>query len=710
MAKDPICGMYVDETTATIVSVLGDKKYYFCSTGCKEQFDEPEIALRKNKIATSVSWLLGIPVLIITYAPFQYSSYLIFALATIVQFYPGMRFYRGFIDGLRSKSTNMDTLIAVGTTTAYVYSALMVIIHAGAAGIGVYFDASALIIALIRTGGLMEDMTKERAASATLRLMELQPSTARLIVNGKEENVPVEQLDSGDMVLVKPGERVPVDGVVREGRSEVDQSLVTGESVPVPVAPGDSVIGGSMNTTGSFTLEATTVGQDSALSKIIEMVTDAKEGRASIQKLADRVSSYFVPIVVTAALVSAFSWFFAGRVGLTFSILAFVSVIVVACPCALGIATPAALMVGAGKGAENGILIKGGEALEISRKVDTVLLDKTGTITRGMPSVTAVRATGGKSADEVASIFASLESFSEHPVARAAAAWAAEKGLSIPRAQDFASIPGKGVTGRVDGRLCWAGNPAFAMEMSNPPPARHLMQSVTESEDSGKTVVLIGSEGSCFGLAELEDSVRPGVRDAVSELKGMGLDVIMLTGDNERAARLVSEAAGITNYRAGLRPEEKQQVISELQKGGHVVAMVGDGVNDAPSLALADLGIAIGSGTDVAKSSGNMILMKNDLHDVAAALMLGRRTIAKIKQNLFWAFAYNSALIPVAAGVLVPFFGIGMYNYLPMVSALAMAFSSTTVVTNSLLLKRFNPGRLRRDAPEGSRPAKTSPA
>ena len=709
MAKDPICGMYVDESTATIKSVLGDRTYYFCCTACKEQFDAPEIALRKNKIATAFSWALGIPILVISYLPFGGSHYLLLAMAAAVQFYPGMRFYRGFLDGLRSRSTNMDTLIAIGTSTAFFYSAFLVIAYSGAHGMGVYFDASALIIALIRTGGLLEDLTKERASNATLRLMELQPSTARLVRDGVETVVPVEEVGEGDLVIVRPGEKVPVDGVVKEGKSEVDQSLVTGETIPVTVEKGDRVIGGTMNTVGSFTVEATTVGQDSALSKIIELVTEAKEGRASIQKLADRVSSYFVPIVVTVALASSLSWYFVGRVGLTFSILAFVSVIVVACPCALGIATPAALMVGAGKGSENGILIKGGEALEISTKVDTVVLDKTGTITYGTPSVSGIHSVGLVNEQQVASIFASLEHSSEHPIAKASAKYAAEHDLVLAKVSEFESIPGMGVRGRINGGVYWAGRPSMAEMMTGHTLSSAVAADVSSSENSGRTVIVVGNEKVTLGYVELEDSIKPGINETVGILKGMGLGVVMLTGDNEKAASLVASLAGIEDYRSGLKPDEKQEVISSLQKQGHVVAMVGDGVNDAPSLALADLGIAIGSGTDVAKSSGNMILMKNDLRDVATAIMLGRKTLSKIKQNLFWAFAYNSVLIPVAAGVLVPFLGIGMYGYLPILAALAMAFSSTTVVTNSLLLNRFNPGRMQAHALGRVGASKTTP-
>lgn len=711
MAKDPICGMYVDEATATIKSVLGDRTYYFCSTGCKEAFDAPEVALRKNKLATATAWALGIPILVITYfLKFSGDNYLLLIMAAVVQFYPGMRFYRGLIDGLKSRSTNMDTLIAIGTTTAFAYSTLLVFLYSGATGMGVYFDASALIIALIRTGGLLEEMTKERAASATLKLMELQPSTARVIRDGKEQVLPVEEVMTDDVVIVRPGEKVPVDGVVLEGRSEVDQSLVTGETLPVPVVGGDRVIGGTINTTGSFRARATTVGQDSALSKIIELVTEAREGRASIQRLADRVSSYFVPIVVTAAIVSAALWFFLGNAGFTVSLLAFVSVIVVACPCALGIATPAALMVGAGKGSENGILIKGGEALELSTRVDTVVLDKTGTITYGRPSVVGVSTLSDMQPFRVAAIFASLEHDSEHPVAKAASVYAEQNKLATEHVQDFTSIPGMGVTGKIDGIEYWAGKTYMYERASHEPPPENVIDIVSAAEAKGYTVVLVGTGKKVLGLVELLDVMKQGTAEAISVLKGMNLGIVMLTGDNEKTAAIISAQAGIPRHLAGLKPEEKQEVISELQREGHVVAMVGDGVNDAPSLALADLGIAIGSGTDVAKSSGNMILMKNDLEDVATALMLGRRTLAKIKQNLFWAFAYNAALIPVAGGVLVPLFGIGMYDYLPMLAALAMAVSSTTVVTNSLLLNRFNPRRLRDRALEHQASGKTPAA
>ncbi|MBX8632951.1 MAG: heavy metal translocating P-type ATPase [Thermoplasmata archaeon] len=697
MAKDPVCGMYVDENTAKLKSIVGDRSYYFCSTDCKEQFDAPAKSWKKNRILTGLSWGLGIPIFVMSY--FVHFSGVFIAIAVmagIVQFVPGLKFYRGFSDAIKSRSSNMDTLIALGTTVAFFYSLYLVLMNPFASSLVVYFDTSALIIALIRTGSLMEEMMKDKASEATRRLLDLQPRIARVIRGGQEIPTPVEEVQSGDNIIVRPGESIPVDGIVVEGSSEVDQSMVTGESIPVVIRPGIAVVGGTINTVGTFVEKATTVGSDSALAKIVELVTEAREGKASIQRIADRVSSYFVPIVAVAAVISSLSWYFIGNAGVTVAVLAFVSVIIIACPCSLGIATPAALMVGAGKGAENGILYKGGDSLEMSRKVDTVVFDKTGTLTEGRPSVSSVLSLNGESEEKVIGILAALERSSEHPVGRAVVDYAGSRRISPVQATvaEFEAIPGYGLRGRLDGVLYWAGNRDM-LKLQNAAVAPINENAIESEEQEGRTVIMLGAGKKVLGAVSLEDRIRPGTMELIKSMSEIGVEAVMVTGDNTSTAEKVAKEIGIKRFFANVKPEGKERIVRDLQKDGHIVAMVGDGVNDAPSLAAADLGIAIGTGTDVAKATGGIVLMKGDPRDVLVALRLGRKTFSKIKQNLFWAFAYNTVLIPIAGGVLVPFFGLGMYTYLPIAAAVAMAFSSTTVVSNSILLRRFNPaGRM----------------
>ena len=691
MAKDPICGMYVDEKTATLTSIVGGKTYYFCASSCKEQFDAPLKSWHRNKVKTAVSWSLGIPVFIITYFVHFYGDYLVLlVLAGIVQFWPGLRFYGGLIDGIRSRSTNMDTLIAVGTTTAFVYSAAIVFQNPLSGTAGVYFDASSLIIALILTGNLMEEMMKGRASEAARRLMDIQPTSANVLRNGAEVSTPVEEVQTGDMIRVRPGEIIPVDGVVVEGVSEVDQSIVTGESIPVLKSIGNDVVGGTLNTTGTFVIRATTVGSDSALSQIIDLVTQAREGKASVQRLADRISSYFVPIVVSSALISSLFWYFVANAGTTIAILAFVSVIVVACPCSLGIATPAALMVGAGKGAKLGILFKGGDSIEMASKVDVVVVDKTGTLTEGRFELSNIRSYSDFTKDEIVSILASIEAHSEHPVAKAVMEYAQVSGIRPGQVTEFEAQPGLGIHAKVAGKTYWAGNIDMArLQSVSEEDIEAARRDIIEEEEKTRTVVLTGLENRIIGLASFQDIVREGSSGLQASLSSMGIKLIMITGDNSRAAASIANKIGISDFYADVRPEGKEKIIRELQGKGHVVAMVGDGINDAPSLASSDVGMAVGSGTDIAKSAGNVVLMNANPDDIAVALSLGRRTFAKIKQNLFWAFAYNAILIPVAAGALVPLLGLGIYGVMPILAAIAMAFSSTTVVTNSLMLNRF---------------------
>ncbi|HEV2389627.1 MAG TPA: copper-translocating P-type ATPase, partial [Nitrososphaerales archaeon] len=555
---------------------------------------------------------------------------------------------------------------------------------------GVYFDTAAVIVTLVLAGRFLEHATKSRASAAVRKLVGLQPTTARrLNTDGSEAEVPVEQIAVGDTLLVKLGERIPSDGAVVEGSSAVDESMITGESIPVEKGPGDEVIGGTINKSGILKVRADKVGQDTALFQIVELVEQAQAGRAPIQRLADRIASYFVPVVIAAAAVAGLSWFYLGHIGLDFSVLAFVSVVVIACPCALGVATPAALLVGTSRGAQSGVLIKGGEYLERAGKVDTVIFDKTGTLTRGTPSLTDIVPSGGLEPNELLRLAASVERGSEHPLGEAIVAEAKSRFLSLSEPRDFHAVPGEGVRGTVDGKKVILGNRRLATE--NGVDLSAVETALAKLEDVGKTAMVVAVDGQSAGVLGVADTVKPSAKEAVDALKGMGIEVMMLTGDNPRTAAAIAHQVGIERFVAEVRPQQKEEEIASLQKEGRVVAMVGDGINDAPALAAADVGIAIGSGTDIAKEAGGIVLIKDDLQNVPAAIALSRRTLSKIRQNLFWAFAYNVVLILVAAGALVPFFGAQVYDVLPFLAAGAMAVSSATVIGNSLLLFRFKP-------------------
>ncbi len=701
MAKDPVCGMFVEESPDSIRHMVDGKEYFFCATSCMEEFTAPQRELARLKRQTITSIALTVPIILLTYAsllPREVNSLVLLVLASPVQFWAGWRFYRGFADAVRARASNMDTLIAVGTTVAYLYSAAVTLLPSYFPFGNVYFDTSAVIITLILVGRLLEFRTKEKASMATRRLLDLQPTMATVLVEGgrgkegegEEIQVPVEQVQEGQVLVVRPGERVPVDGRVIDGFSSVDESAITGESLPVDKAEGQDVIGGTINKTGLLKVRATKVGQDTVLSQVIALVQEARTGRAPIQRMADRVAKYFVPAVVIIAVSAGLAWYFAGQIGLTFSLLAFVSVVIIACPCALGIATPAALMVGASKGAENGILFKGGEHLEIARKINTVVFDKTGTLTAGRPDVTDVITTAtGIDAQELLRLAAAAESGSEHPIGQAIVRKA--QGWDLPQLESFQAAPGMGVRATCAGRQLLVGNRRL-MDDNHVAMSESAESALRSFESEGKTAVLVSVDGKLAGIIALADTVKEGAREAVGSLKSLGIKVMMLTGDNERTARAIASTLGIDDVVAGLLPQQKEQVILELkEKQRRVVAMVGDGINDAPALARADLGIAIGSGTDVAKETGGIILIKNDPRDVVTALELGSKTVSKIRQNLFWAFAYNTGLIPVAAGLLVPFFGPLVYGWLPFLASGAMALSSVTVVANSLLLGRYVP-------------------
>ena len=690
MAKDPICGMYVDEKTAEFKATVRGTTYYFCSHTCMREFLAPEVEIRKLKIAVAVGGILTILIIILTYAaflPMRINNYVLFVLDTPIQFYFGLRFYHGTYDAIRNRMGNMDSLIALGTSAAWGYSTVVTFFPSLLSYTAVFYDTAAAIVTLILVGRYLEHLSKGRASEAVRKLMDLQPKLAHVLRNDKEIEIPVEQIEVGDVFVVRPGEKVPVDGVVAEGHSSVDQSMITGESIPVEKSANDEVIGGTINKTGLLKVKATKVGQDTTLSQIVKLVEEAQIGKAPIQKIADRVAAYFVPFVTIVAFVSALSWYFIGNIGLQFSLLVFVSVTVIACPCALGVATPAALLVGTSKGAQNGILIKGGDYLEIARKVTAVVFDKTGTLTVGKPSVTDVVPVGKIDSDTVVRLAASVERGSEHPLAEAIEKEASSRSLVVVEPSEFEAIPGKGVRAKVQEKTVVLGNRKLMAEMSVN--LVEIEQKITRLEEEGKTLMFLVLNGALAGVIASADTLKQHSKETVEELKKMGIAVIMLTGDNERTAKSIASKLGIDRVFSEVLPEQKEIVIERLQNEGKIVAMVGDGINDAPALAKADIGIAIGSGTDVAKETGGIVLVKEDLRDVVIAIKLSKATVRKIKQNLFWAFMYNGALIPIAAGALVPFFGAQVYNVLPFLAAGAMAFSSVTVISNSLLLERF---------------------
>jgi len=689
MAKDPICGMYVDENKASITSFRYGRTYYFCSEDCKNQFEEPEVELRRLKRVFTISWVLTVPVIILTYAfHFVHYEYLILIMASVVQFYPGLKFYKGTVDAFKNRAGNMDTLIAIGTSAAWSYSTAVVLFPALLPARGIYFDTSTAIISLILTGNLMEHLTKARASEALSKLVSLIPKTAHLIRDAEVKEVKIEEIKVNDVMLVKPGESIPTDSIIVDGFSSVDESMITGESIPVDKKAGDSVIGGTINLSGAIRIKADKVGSDTTLSEIIETVRNANSEKVPIQRLADTISSYFVPAVVSVGVLAFLYWFYLGKIGLTFSLLVFVSVLIIACPCALGIATPAALMVSSGKAAENGILVKGGQYLEIANKVNVVVLDKTGTITKGVLEVTDIVPLTGMDENEVLRYSAIAESSSEHPVAKSILREAKKRNIEILFPNEFTYIPGKGVYCKSDKEIL-LGNRDLVREngISTDP----FEQKMKDLEIEGKTVLVLVLNSKPTGLLALADTLKDDSARAIAEIQRMGVETWMISGDNEATARTIGRKVGISNVIANVKPNQKLEKIEELQRAGNVVAMVGDGINDAPSLAKADLGIAIGSGSDIAKETGGIVLMKDRLYDVFVSLKLGRKTIGKIKQNLMWAFFYNIVLIPIAAGALIPFFGATIYNILPFLAAFAMAFSSTTVVLNSLLLKRFKP-------------------
>ena len=687
MATDPVCGMHVEEQNTSIVVEREGKKYYFCSANCKLQFERPEKELRNLRIALVVSWPLTIVVAVLTYVlHLGFGNYIMLVLASIVQFYAGQRFYAGILDAIKNKSANMDTLIAIGTSAAWAYSTVVILFPSIFPTGGIYFDTSTIIISLILTGTYMQRLAESRASTAVSALIALQPKIVHRIEGDKVADTAIEQVKEGDILLVKPGEKIPTDSIVLEGESSVDESMITGESMPLTKRVGDKVVGGTVNSTSSLKVKATKVGEDTALAQIIKIVKDAATSKVPIQKLADKVSSYFVPVVVLVGILSSLSWYFLGGVGINTAILIFVSVLIIACPCALGIATPAALLVSSGRAAKAGILIKSGENLQKASKVTTLVLDKTGTLTKGKPEVTDIYAAAGYDEMEVLRLAAVAEINSEHVIGKAIVSKAQSMKIKSEFPKRFTYAQGSGVTALTkSGKKITVGNRDLFDEVQ----LSDLEAKLQELESEGKTTLIIGEGGKAIGLVAIADAIKGDSRKAIDSFKNAGYTVWLATGDNQKAANAVAKSLGIEYVISGVKPKDKLDKISDLQKEGDVVAMVGDGVNDAPALTKADVGIAIGAGTEIAIQAGGIILINNSIYDAFVALQLGKKTMSKIRQNLFWAFGYNIILIPIAAGALIPVFTISVYNLLPMLAALAMAFSSVTVVSNSLLLARF---------------------
>ena len=686
----------------------------------REVSPQPEASFQQRHLADTrrrliVAAILTVPLLLglaaMTIAPFLpmflMNPWFQLAVATPVQFYAGWPFYTGAWKVARHGATDMNTLIAVGTSAAFFYS-LAAILFPGffqAAGVAtadqlpLYFDTSSAIVTLILLGRFLEARARSHTSDAIKKLIGLQPRTARVIRDGGELDLPIEDVVRGDLLLVRPGEKVPVDGVVRDGRSAVDESMVTGESIAVTKEAGGEVIGGTLNTLGSFRFEATRVGRDTVLAQIVRLVQEAQGSKAPIQRLADLVTSYFVPAVLAIAGLTFVVWLLLGPApAFNLALLNMVAVLIIACPCALGLATPTSIMVGTGKGAENGVLFRNAEALERLHKVRAVVLDKTGTLTEGKPRVTdIVRTPGAPGEDEIVRLAAIAERGSEHPLGEAIVRFARdERSLAQADSTTFEAVSGQGIAATVENRAVLVGRPGFLASRGVDP--GELQPAAEELAASGKTPVFVAIDGRAAAVIAIADTLKAGSPEAVAELHRLGLQVTMLTGDNETTARAIARQAGVDRVLADVRPDEKAAQIRKLQAEGKLVAMVGDGINDAPALAQADVGVAIGTGTDVAIESGSVTLMSGDLRALVTAISLSRATMRNIKQNLFWAFAYNVALIPLAAGFFYPFTGVLLD---PIFAAAAMALSSVTVVSNALRLRRYRPPTAGSTSPAG---------
>ena len=717
MAKDPICGMVIPKERS-IKRDVGSRSYYFCSENCVRTFEAPEAELKsmKRRVAIALAGVVALAIFraavflglaagatVLTWVPIPFLPWFtwgvwLFIITTPIMIFGGKGFFVGAWHAIRKRVANMDLLIALGTGVAYVYSAF-VVFFPGVLPVeekNVYFEVSAIIIAFVLLGKYMEEIIKKRSSAAIRKLLDLRPQTAHVLREvtptvtlppqgggegwgGMQEvEIPAESVMVDEIVIVRPGEKIPTDGIVTEGHSSVDEKMLTGESVPVEKKTGDQVIGGTLNKVGSFKFRALRVGADTTLSQIIKMVEEAQTSSSHIQRLADKVASYFVPAVIGVAFLSAAIWIVIGNS--TMALLSFVAVLIIACPCAIGIATPAALMVGVGKGAELGILIRGAEYLERAEKLNAVVFDKTGTLTKGEPEVTEIIAISSQqsavSEEEVLQLAAIAEKGSEHPLAEAIIKRAQMMGLSIPDAEAFEAVPGHGVKVKALGKEIIIGNRRLMQNIGIGIKDKETM--ISALEERGNTVMIVAAEGKLKGFIAVADTLKENAAEVVKGLKDAMVEVVMLTGDNERTAKAIGAKVGIERIISNVLPGDKAKVVKGLQSEGKVVAMVGDGINDSPALAQADIGIAIGSGSDVAKETGGIILVRDDLRDVLKGIKLSRATMRKIKQNLFWALIYNTVGIPIAA--------FGLLN--PIIAAAAMALSSLSVVTNSALLKR----------------------
>lgn len=673
-----------------IRKVIGDVGYKsMVEEGKREELEDKEKKERTKELnilrkKLTVGAILSLIILFGTYA--GWPNFVLFFLTIPVQVWVGSQFYRGLVLLIKYKTADMNTLIAIGTLSAFFYSTAATFFpgffERGGLPADIYFDTSAIIITLILLGRFLELRAKGQASEAIKKLMGLVAKTARVIRDGKEIDLPIDEVVVGDIVVVRPGEKIPLDGVITSGRSSIDESMITGESMPVTKTVGEQVVGATINQTGSFKFRAEKVGKETVLSQIIKMVEEAQGSKAPIQRLADLTSSYFVPVVLAIAALTFIVWFFFGPdPALTFALVNTVAVLIIACPCALGLATPTAIMVGTGLGAEHGILIKDAEALETAHKLNTVILDKTGTLTIGAPSVTDISKNPKTklkiSNEKILQLAASVELRSEHPLGEAIVQKAKEGNIKLTEPKKFSSATGKGVSAEIDNKKVYVGKKL----------GKESIKTANKLESQGKTVVYIYLQDKLVGLIAIADTLKDNSKEAVKAMHKLGLEVVMITGDNERTAKAIARQVGIDRVLAQVLPEDKAKRVKSLQKEGKKVAMVGDGINDAPALAASDVGIAMGTGTDVAMESAGITLMSGDLMGIVHAIGLSKRTLKIIKQNLFWAFFYNTAFIPIAAGVLYPFFGI-LLN--PIFAAGAMAFSSFSVVSNSLRLKRYS--------------------
>jgi len=687
LPRDPVCGMVVDADTA-IKRKIGDRTYYFCSETCARTYEQPEQELKamKRRVALALAGvvsvaalrvvaMLGLAVAMMTFKIVGISAWdlAFFILSTPIVWIAGWGIHYGAYKALKNRSVNMDVLITTGVLAGWGYGAVSAFLPwLGSEGFG-YMEVAIGILAFVLLGKFIEETIRRKSAAAIRKLLELQPTIARVLKDGQEVEVPIDDVQVGDVFVVKPGEKIPTDGVVVSGYSSVDEKIITGESIPVEKNVRSEVIGATINKTGLLKVKATKVGEDTALMQIVHLVEEAQASSAPVQKFADRVVGYFVPAVFTVAAI-AFTYWLVSR-GFSFAFLVLLAILLIACPCALGIATPAAILAGVGKGAEYGVLLRGGEYVENARKLTTVVFDKTGTLTKGEPSVTDILTFEGYKESKILELAAVAEKGSEHPLAEAVAKAASKAGLKVADADSFEAIPGHGVKASYKRQQILFGN--RKLMKANNVNIEYIEDKLAKLEEQGKTTMLLAIDGKIAGIIAAMDTPKDNAAEAIKQLKTMGLEVAMLTGDNERTAKAIANQLGIDTVIANVLPWEKVEIIKKLQREGKVVAMVGDGVNDAPALAQAHIGIAIGSGTDIAKETGGIVLIKDDLRDVARGILLSKATMRKIKQNLFWAFIYNTVSIPVAA--------VGLLS--PVIAAGAMAFSSLFVVSNSATLK-----------------------